>query len=381
MEAIELEMEALRGLDERQPITRTLMTRQELAAYLEQDFDEDYPPEEIARDTRVLEAFDFVPENFDLRRALLELYSSQVLGLYDDEADTFYIVSAGEFELMDRLTFAHEYVHGLQDQVFDLNTFVDEDLLGDDEVLARMALVEGDASLAMTEYLLAHVAELSAEEMASLMETGTSESDALLEAAPPILRETLLFPYIYGQEFVTVLQEEGWQAVDAAYADPPRSTEQILHPDKYLDDDEPQAIGLPPLADTLGSGWALVESETLGEFQTNLYLVQQVDEATARTASQGWDGDRYALYARDTDEVLVFATIWDSEIDGEEFVDAYRQYAEARYRRVADATGEQQMWWQDPDRVTVLAWEGERAVVVVAPSVETAEQVLAVVKP
>jgi hypothetical protein len=169
MDAILAEMSELRGLELSTPITRTLMTREELTTYLEGELAKEYPAEEVEEDVLVMSAFDFVPKGFDLWRTLLDLYSSEVLGLYDDELDTFYIVSRGDFEMLDRLTVAHETTHGLQDQRFGLDTFIEEQQLNDDELLARMALVEGDATLAMTEYLVEHMAELSADDLAALI--------------------------------------------------------------------------------------------------------------------------------------------------------------------------------------------------------------------
>jgi len=376
MEAIEFEMEALRGLDETSPMTRTLITREELSRYLGQQFEDEYPPEEVAVDTRVLAAFNFVSEDIDLRQVLLDLYSTQVLGMYDEEVDTLFVVSDGEFDLMDRLTLAHEYVHGLQDQVFGLDRFVDEDSLNDDQFLARLALIEGDATQAMTEYFLAHMMELSQAELQSLLEEDP-ESQAALEAAPAIIRETLAFPYDYGAQFVVALQEGGWQAVDTAYAEPPLSTEQILHPEKYLEQDEPQLVTLPPLTDTLGAGWAMIDSETLGEFQTILYLAQQVDRAVAESASAGWDGDAYAVYGRDEDEVLVLATVWDSAAEAEEFVDAYRQYATGRYGQGPIRAEDGEVWWRTPTEVTVLSWQADQTLIVVGPNLALVERVLA----
>jgi hypothetical protein len=376
MEALEMEVAAFRGLDETTPITRSLLSRGELTAYLEQQFQEDYTAEEIEVGVRVLVAFDFVEQGYDLRQVLLDIYAAEVLGIYEDDVDSLYVVTEEEFSLLDRLTFVHEYVHGLQDQHFDLEAFVDEDRLSDDEALARMALIEGDATQAMSQYLLLHMADINQEDIKALSEGAESDDGAALAAAPSIIRETVLFPYTYGLEFVLVLFEDGWEAVNAAFADPPRSTEQILHPQKYLDGDEPRLVALPPLTDTLGIGWTLVESEVLGEFQTGLYLAQQVDQDTVAQASEGWGGDRYAVYTKDEAEVLVFASVWDTEADREEFVDAYRQYAEAKYRGVGHGTAAAQLWWEIPGEATLLTWKGDRAVVLVGPDAPTVQKVL-----
>lgn len=376
MGALEDETEALRGLAETTPISRTLVTREELAALLEDEFDKEYPPEEVAEDVLVLAAFDFVAPDLDLRQVLLDVYSSEILGQYDDELDTFYIVSDGEFDLLDQLTFVHEYTHGLQDQNFDLDSFVDEDQLSDDEILARMALVEGDASLAMSEYLLAHISELSADDLQALQEADSGSGEDALSAAPAIIRENLVFPYIQGLQFVSVVQERGWQAVDEAYSDPPQSTEQILHPDKYLARDEPQLVSVPPLTGTLGTDWRLVEAGTLGEFQTSLYLAQQVDQVTADQASQGWDGDQYAVYAGDGATVLAFATVWDSVEDRDEFVAAYQAYAEGKYARPPDRSTDAERWWETSGQTAALVWEGDTVLIILGPDPETVGRTL-----
>lgn len=381
MDAIQAEMSELRGLELSTPITRTLMTREELTTYLEGEFAKEYPAAEVEEDVLVMSAFDFVPKGFDLWRTLLDLYSSEVLGLYDDELDTFYIVSRGDFEMLDRLTVAHETTHGLQDQRFGLDTFIEEQQLNDDELLARMALVEGDATLAMTEYLVEHMAELSADDLAALMEETSQGSGGALHTAPPIIRETFVFPYVQGLEFVSIIQADGWEAVDMAYADPPQSTEQILHPERYLSRDEPKIVALPPMTDTLGSGWYLVESEILGEFQTNLYLRQQVDEETADSASQGWDGDRYAVYSNGDAILLAFASVWDSPEDRVEFVDAYRRYAEGKYGEFPTRSTDAALWWETPDQTTVLTWEEEAVLIIIGPESNSAARVLSVAKP
>lgn len=388
MDAIEVEMEMLRGLDETTPITRTFMTREQLVSFLEDEFAEEYSPEEIEADVRVLAAFDFVPEDFDLLGLLLALYSEQIAGFYEDEEDTFYVITGSEpdvgsiesFDLLARLTFAHEYVHGLQDEHFDLETLIGEDEYNDDEFLARLSLVEGDASLAMIQYLLAHASEFTAEDLQALSGEGIQAGQEALDQAPSIIRETFMFPYLYGLDFVSVLQEGGWEAVNEAFANPPRSSEQILHPEKYLAGDEPQIVTLPPLTDTLGAGWRLVEAETLGEFQTGLYLAQQVDQATADLASAGWDGDRYALYVQDGAEVLAYATVWDSPEDREEFVAAYTQYAEAKYGEAASPRGEAELWWETPAQTAVLAWEDATVWIVLGPDPETVTRVLVAIR-
>jgi hypothetical protein len=125
----------------------------------------------------------------------------------------------------------------------------------------------------------------------------------------------------------------------------------------------------------------LVEAERLGEFQTGLYLTQQVDQETADLATQGWDGDRYAVYARDDEDLLVFATAWDSPTDREEFVAAYTKYAERKYGQPATRSARAELWWELPSQTAVLAWNGTAALIVLGPDPETVARVLDLTRP
>ncbi len=374
MRQIESQIETIRGLEMSAPLTQTVKSRSDFGEYMEAEFAEDYPPQEVANDTRILTILDLVPEDLDLYQVLVDLYSSQVLGLYDDEEDSFIVVNEGEFDLLDRMTYAHEYVHGLQDEDFDLTTFIDDELMSDDEALARLALVEGDATLAMTEYLLAQVNQVSQQELQALIEAEPEGQDAL-DAAPAIIRETLAFPYTYGTEFVTAVASGDWEEVNRLFSDPPLSTEQILHPEKYLEGDEPQILSLPPLTGTLGAGWTKIEDNVLGEFQMGIYLGERLDAETAAAASAGWDGDRFAVYVEGDDELLALATTWDSAAEQEEFTRAYEQWASAKYGQEPRRDGAVR-WWESADQVTALLAQDQGAVVVVGPDIETVARVL-----
>ncbi len=378
-EAIGAEMEAIRGLEATQPITNGLMSRSELADYMQEELDREYAPEEMENDVRTMAAFDLLPEDYDLRGELVELYSEQVAGFYDDEDNTLYVISESGLDLIARITLAHEITHGLQDERFDLNTFLDDDRMSDDEILARQALIEGDATVAMTAYLMNHLSDITEEDIAALQSEELLESAQQLAETPAIIRETFEFPYTYGEAFVSALYEEGWDAVDGAYADPPATTEQILHPEKYFTRDEPQVVALPPLTDTLGSGWRLADEDTLGEFQTQVYLSQRLDRETADVASAGWDGDRYAVYINGDDEVLVLSTVWDSTADQNEFAAAYAEYAQSKYGQQGKRNGDV-ILWETPDQTAYLGWNGTKTLIILGPDRATVDKALAAIE-
>jgi hypothetical protein len=167
----------------------------------------------------------------------------------------------------------------------------------------------------------------------------------LLETVPPVLTIWFLFPYVAGQPFVDALRSAGgWDAVDAAYKDPPVSTEQIMHPEKYIERDDPTPVKLPDLKATLGTGWSVIDENTVGELQTAVLLAnlkpgQGLNMTTgsldlpeaATNAAAGWDGDQYALWGKGDQEVLVWQSVWDSEQDAVAFSRALAGYDEGRF--------------------------------------------------
>ena len=144
----------------------------------------------------------------------------------------------------------------------------------------------------------------------------------------------------------------GWDAIDAVYLDPPQSSEQILHPEKYYGErDEPQAVVMPNLEAILGGGWEEQDSDVLGELNLRIYLEAFVNTSEATTATEGWDGDRY-LYLTDTEEeqLLVLHSIWDSAADAQEFFSAYVNFVDIKSEGA---------WTLSSDHGTLKLWEAE----------------------
>jgi hypothetical protein len=223
-------------------------------------------------------------------------------------------------------TLAHEFVHALQDQHFDLEKLLPDDSHDDDRSLAIRALVEGDATIAGLSYVRDYFTQSDIQEF---IEESSSADTSVLNSAPAYLRESLYFPYDAGADFVNeLLMMDGFQAVDEALADPPASTEQILHPDKYFDSprDEPIQVPLPPLTDTLGAGWTMIDWGTLGEFDLRVILDEN-GAADPDEAAAGWGGGSYAFYQNpDGDLGLMYTAIeWDSDNEADEYVEALEE--------------------------------------------------------
>jgi hypothetical protein len=243
---------------------------------------------------------------------------------------------------------AHELVHALQDQHFNLRRFEDWPKGDSDAELAAHALVEGEATLVMIEYDFEQQGmKLDMNKIGALTDNMIEQdagSDAkaypVLANAPKVLKENLQFPYLYGAGFVgAVLKNRSWQALDSTYASLPASTEQIMHPERFLTRDYPVKIELPDLAGSLGPNWRKADADVNGEFGYLVALAEFIARRTARAAAFGWGGDRYALYENNATGglVLVQYTTWDTENDAREFFDAYCERTEKRYKVVRPA--------------------------------------------
>lgn len=374
---IETNVAALRGREPLRPVTLTLLTTEQLRERLAEQIMEEMTPEKARDDGLVYVAFDFLTADFDLYGFLLDLYSEQVAGFYDPETAEFVVVSDAEaFDLFEQWTYAHEYVHALQDQHFGLDGINDESLTSEQR-LALRALAEGEATLVQVQYLLEYFSQA---EVNRLFATGLQSDQTILEQAPPILSASLSFPYEGGFEFVSFLYSQGgWAAIDAAWANPPQSTSHILHPSRYLAGETALAISLPPLTSTLGSGWRLLDEDVLGEFYLRQYLGQQLAEQEAINAATGWGGDRYAVYGNEADElVMVLRLAWSTAGDKAEFVTAYAAFASQRSGANEQSLADGRCWAAAADLICLYELESE-TVVVRAPDAVVMSRVAAAV--
>lgn len=376
-EEIEDNVVEIRGLEPLEPVITTILSREELRERVEEDFFAEFTPEDGADFTRVLYAFDFVELDFDYYNFTIDLYSEQIAGFYDPETNEFVVVSDDdEFDVSEQLTYAHEYVHALQDQHFTLDELDDGDL-DSEATVAFQALVEGEATYVQTLYLLEGYFTL--EQMGELFEIFEDTESPILDSAPPVLVNNLGFPYNQGYVFVEELYNEGgFEAIDAAWVDPPVSTEHILHPDRYLAGDLPQIVSTAALTDTLGAGWRQLDEDIFGEFFLREYLIQELSQTEVEAAATGWGGDRYSVYWNDDTSELVMTMrfVWDTPEDRAEFDLAYVNYATAA-TGVAGVESGDRTCWQSSD-VICLYRMGEYSFIVRAPTIEMAEAIMAV---
>lgn len=377
-EARRLEVEqnviALRGLPQLEPVTQTLLTPAELRAKYEEEFAADYTAEEAFDDVVTYAAFDLLPSDFPLYDFLIDFLSESVGGYYDPETSEFVVISDdAELDIYELWIHAHEFMHALQDQHFDLERISDDDI-EPEAAFALRALAEGEAELIQLQYLFEIFTE---EEFNELVAIASAQQSDLGEIPDVILQE-FGFPYNHGSTFVeTLYNDGGWEAIDAAWENLPQTTEHILHPDKYLEGDLPEIVALAPLTDTLGSDYRLVDEDVLGEFYMRLYLQTQMGEAVSIGAAAGWDGDRYAVYYSDSAETIVMTlrTAWDSEPDASDFFNTYQVFAGMATGVAAERMEEDAYCWQGAYTLCAY-WQDGEPLVVRAPDVDVALEVV-----
>ena len=316
-------------------------TRDQVRDYVIHKFDDDLPPNELAGAQAAYRLFGLIPDTLDLRRTMVDLLTEQVAGYFDPDSNALYVPTDID-PSQARLVISHELVHALQHQYLNLDSLV-ELKRQNDRRSAAQAILEGQATLAQ---ILVLMPEQKIESLPNFWDLRTAlggQQDQMkaFGSAPLWLRESLIFPYLGGAEFVRWFDRQyvGKQPYGVLM---PVSTEQILHPARYAAGDRPDRVvfELPSPSPAHGQRPDSVQYEDdLGEFEIRLLLEQHLgnDSAAALFAS-GWNGDRYQLRAAAGGAVvLVWYTLWDDRGSAARFLTALR--AAWVRRRAGDRTG------------------------------------------
>ena len=308
IEAIAEKVERLRGLRFGEPPVVELLERDELESRLREDFDEEIKPSDVDIAQRTLTLLGAISEDQDLYELYRDVFTEQVAGVYDPRTGELLVLAGEEKGPLERITLAHELEHALADQALGLPIADDPDLSRADSLLARTALVEGDATLTMELYAVRHVGlgDLLGTIDASIF--GTVEQD--LAELPYVLQQELLWPYVDGAEFVCHLYARGgWSAVNRAYERPPAASDQILFPRRYgaavADPRDP-----PPLAEP----WSLLDRSELGAAQLLWLFEAPGDDPDrglpgARALVEPWRGGELHLWKRGDVSALGIAVL------------------------------------------------------------------------
>jgi len=395
---IKREIEELRGKKFKEEVAVRLADQETFIEYVKLRADDE---EELLAQEMTAKLLGMVPGEIDLLAMTMSFLEEQVGGFYDPTEKTFYIMESFTGGVA-RVIMAHELTHALDDQYHDLDGTMKSFEGNTDAALAHHAIVEGSGMALMALWVQKNLGSLS---MKEIMQAQASMGSDAVEAAPPFVWKPLMAVYLRGESFLRrtnvwslIASAVRMDDIEQAFLEPPRSTEQILHPVKYWKDerrDEPRVLE----SDTseLLEDWRVVTEDTLGELYLGIFtmpheerggmdsesLMDMVTMPFTTDAAEGWGGDRYLLLEKDGAYVLRLATCWDSEEDATEFhvaVQGLREGILEAMSGMKSAQGDAPRGIRavkgEGDGVEILAWFGvdEEQAAAVAASVELAEE-------
>lgn len=390
-------VEKLRKLKFSHPVKVDVQDRDTLRQRLMEDFKKEMPREKTERFQKALVKYGFMKPGVDLWQTVLDLLSEQIAGFYDPESKELYLIAehvqgveAGEkdedemsammAQMMggmdqDRLTIVHELTHALQDQNFDLLTLPMGLEDNDDIVTAVKSLVEGEASFTMFDDITSKmgIGLESLPGVDKMLEQGGGMPSGgpgaeMMEKAPNYLKRGLIFPYMGGLGFVQAVKKAGgWDAVNKIYQDLPASTEQVLHPEKYLGErDQPTTVTMPDLAPALGDGWQHQVTNVWGELNLDIMFKEFFPNSKTSSVVAGWDGDQYMVFEHQSSKALlgVMFLVWDSEKDAEQFTTAYKKLLGKKIGVTVPAEKQARYTWDQEDGQIVMERRGAEVLVI-----------------
>ena len=334
------QMSTILDLPIKEPLKKSLRSKQEIREYLVREENEDRNDAERYADDRTLEAFGVIPKGFPLDSFMLDVLTDQVAGVYDPKNKEFYIADWIPVDDQ-RSVMAHELTHALEDQSFHIEPWIKAAHQNIDAESARQAVSEGSALAAMVDYSLLDekmgVRDLP--DVAVLIRPGAEsemDKDLNLAKAPPYIRDELLFPYLAGTTFSQqfLKAHTGWSDLGILFENPPVSTQQIMHPDVYLAGVKPEKVFLPEWKGLVPPEWKFLEENVMGEFFLGEVLKQFLGKDQSEMLASAWKGDRYAVFedAKTKQTRLLFLLALDSEEDAARFCGQYGELLEMKYK-------------------------------------------------
>jgi hypothetical protein len=316
------------GLKYKTPPKIETRSKEQVRQFVTKQFKDSLAMHDIAGQEAAYKRFGMIPDTLKLQPFLTSLLEEQIVGYYDPHTKVLYVVDSAPKETV-TMTITHELIHALQDQYISLDS-VQKIRDDNDRLTAAQSVFEGQAVYEQISIMLGgtniainlpggwdRIREMIRENQGSM---------PIFAAAPKVIQETLIFPYLSGAEFYRNYKERKPGSI--IYKDMPVSTEQIIHPSTFFGTrDNPTRVALG----TLSNATKFYEND-LGEFETRLFLFQQLnDQNEAVRGATGWDGDRYAVVNTPQGQGIVWLTVWDSPVEAGEFFHLVGQAVETRY--------------------------------------------------
>lgn len=364
IDSIQVEIEKIRGAKFKHSVKVAHQSLEDFGKYLDKMLDKQFSENMDKNYGKVVRKLGLYrgPEIKDFKSLAKTVMQSQAAAYYDPASNTFYVVMQDLPKSTLGSIYAHELYHGFQDQYHNLDEYLlspGQGRLNDDEVLARQAVVEGEATYlmmlwtlktqfgsipapGMLDMAIKMQAELDVKTMLQMLKSSVvplaqsgnmEKAIKAMDDIPPFMIETMVGTYLKGMGFVFEIQKQGWQKVSELYKNPPVSSEQILHPEKWLTNEFPFKFEWPSFAQKLFSDWKLLESNTVGEIQWRIIFSEHGMSEDGLTAAEGWNGDSFAVFEhkKNSELLLLICSSWDTEKEAKEFKAAYEKLLIVKY--------------------------------------------------
>jgi hypothetical protein len=342
---ITAQLTAISGMKLHHPVPCAYITKEQINLFLNQRVKETETAEDQRAEELTLKKFGLVPQDFDLAKNEVDLLTEQAAAFYDYNKKKLFITDSTASDSQDTVL-AHELSHALADQNFNLKRYIKQGNKNDDGSTARLAVMEGQATWMMSEYLARKAGgSLIDSPQAAAAMAGMSDEDKgqypVFDNQPLYLKLTLVFPYTQGMLFQNaVIERDRQQAFAEVFQHPPVSSQQIIHPDKYFSNLLP---AVPKLPDPhLPRAYKGLVGGTLGELEHSILLEQYTTKERAAQLSPHWRGCSFELLEnkKAARVVLLYVTEWDSEESAGQYFTAYREILTKKWKalKVESAT-------------------------------------------
>jgi hypothetical protein len=329
IQPIALELTKISGMPLKHPVPCDFITKAKINSFLKQRVKDVAKPDEIRAEEITLKKFGLVPQDFNLAENTVDLLTEQAAAFYDYDKKKLFITDSTPSDTRESVL-AHELSHAIADQNYNLSRFIRQGRKSDDGSTARLAVMEGQATWMMSEFLARKMGQ-SLKDSPALVAMMSSVSDngggqyPVFDNSPLYLRLSLVFPYTKGMLFQQAVYERDSQHGFAeVFLKPPVSTQQVLHPDKYYQGIKPTEPELPD--PHLSKAYKNLVGGTLGELEHAVMLEQFSGKEKAAAIAPHWRGCSFAIFENKKEGriVLLYSVEWDSEDAAKQYLAAYR---------------------------------------------------------
>jgi hypothetical protein len=349
------ELAEISGLKLHHMVPCDFISKEKVNEFLKKRVKDVASPEELRAEELTLKKFGLVPPDFKLADTTVDLLTEQAAAFYDYDKKKLFITESTSADSQEPVL-AHELSHAIADQNFNLGKYIRQGRKSDDGATARLAVMEGQATWLMSEYLARRLGQSlkTSPELAKMMSRVTENTGQfpVFDQSPLYLQITLVFPYTEGMLFQNqVIQRDGDEGFAEVFRRAPLSTQQIMHPEKYFENVQPTDPALPD--PHLPPGYKVLVGGTLGELDHEVIIEQFADKARAEEIAPHWRGSSFELRENKKESrlVLLYVVEWDSEEAAQSYFDVYQQALRKKWKKM-------QVSSEMPDCITGIGDDG-----------------------